>query len=77
MNRPNEYNYTFSHASYTNDLETYCDYLTELLKNKNIKRQWIELTDDDYLHVLDSHPYEGTDREFWKALEKKLKEKNT
>ena len=40
------------------------------------KRPWVGLTDEDYLNALDLHPYEGTDREFWKVLEAKLKEKN-
>jgi len=41
------------------------------------KRQWVGLTDEDYLNALDLHPYDGTDREFWNVLEAKLKEKNT
>ena len=38
---------------------------------------WVSLTDEDYLNALDLHSYEGTDREFWKVLEAKLKELNT
>ena len=40
-------------------------------------KPWVSLTDEDYLNALDLHPYEGTDREFWKVLEAKLKELNT
>jgi hypothetical protein len=78
MKRPNESDYT-SYVAYTRALEEYCD----------TQRTWVGLTDDEIYEIYDltqekvNEHWEsgGTTMMFpptlYKAIEAKLKEKNT